>query len=170
MSFEIGSIVLHDIQSLDLEQAYESLGGEAILRAVSGLGLKQATWSKLRVTTSGSGWMPPSLAALDTAAQQTLKCAVPRSIPCSGLTATLPAARRSDSGHTPYGIAILPSGQAVKTAAALVGDVATVTAVSGATAYAVQYYPQLTVWALRPSASGNRGDASHRWELVCEEV
>ena len=90
--------------------------------------------------------------------------------PCSGLTATLPAARRSDSGHTPYGIAILPSGQAVKTAAALVGDVATVTAVSGATAYAVQYYPQLTVWALRPSASGNRGDASHRWELVCEEV
>ena len=84
MSFEIGSIVLHDIQSLDLEQAYEPLGGEAILRAVSGLGLKQATWSKLRETTSGSGWMPPSLAALDTTAQQTLKCAVPRSIPAAG--------------------------------------------------------------------------------------
>lgn len=169
MSLQIGTITLTAIEGLDIEQSYEPIGGETILRAVSGAGLKQQTWTKLRVTTSGQGWLPPALAALDVSASLTLRCIVPRSVPASGLTATLPAARRSDSGFVPYGIATLASGQAVKTAASLAGDVATLTAVSGAVGYRVAYFPEMTVWALRPTHSGNQGDATHRWELICEE-
>ena len=170
MSFEIGGIVLHDLQALDLEQTYEIIGGETILRAVSGAGLKQETWARLKVTTSGAGWLPPGLATLATNAQHLLRCVVPRGIPCAGLEATLPAAHRSDAGYTPYGLAYLAGGQAVRTPAALFGNVATVTPVAGALAYGAIYSPELTVWALRPTVSGQRAEATHRWELICEEV
>lgn len=170
MSLQIGSVVIYDLEALDLDQQYELIGGETIQRAVSGAGLKQMTWSKLRVTTSGSGWLPPALDGLDTSVQMTLRCGIPRANPCVGLVATLPAARRADAGHLPYATAILASGQAVRTAVALVGNTATVTAVAGAVDYRVYYYPELTVWAFRPNISGNRSEATHRWELICEEV
>lgn len=170
MSLQIGAVSLDPIEALDLEQTYEYLGGETIQRAMAGGGLKQMTWSKLRVQTSGQGWLPPGLADLDTSQQMTLRCIVPRAIPCAGLVATLPAARRGDAGYLPYGIATLASGQAVKTPAALVGNVATLAAVAGAVSYRALYYPELTVWAMRPSHSGSRSEATHRWELICEEV
>lgn len=170
MSLQIGGVVIYDLEALDLDQQYELIGGEVIQRTISGAGLKQMTWSKLRVTTSGSGWLPPALALLDVSLQMTLRCAVPRAIPCAGLVATLPAARRGDAGHLPYALAILASGQAVRTPVAIVGNTATVTAVAGAAGYRVYYYPELTVWALRPGGSGSRSEATHRWELVCEEI
>ena len=123
-----------------------------------------------RLYTSGAGWLPPGLATLATNAQHLLRCVVPRGIPCAGLEATLPAAHRSDAGYTPYGLAYLAGGQAVRTPAALFGNVATVTPVAGALAYGAIYYPELTVWALRPTVSGQRAEATHRWELICEEV
>lgn len=169
---KIGSLDIPTLAALDLEQSYEPLGGEAIFRTVSGLGLKQTTWRKTRIVTSGSGWMPAGLETLDTTAQLTLSCIVPRRVPAVFATrqATLPAARRSDAGHTPWGIATRADGGTVLTAVSLAGNIATVTAVSGAVAYDVLYFPQFTVWAGRPTDSGARGDASYRWELVCEEV
>lgn len=169
-TLQIGSLVVSTLEALDLDQTYERIGGESIFRAADGTGIKQASWDKLRVTTSGGGWMPPALSALDVNQTQVLRCVVPRAVPCAGLVATLPAARRSDAGHVPYGIAYLASGEAVKTPASLAGDVATLAAVSGATSYVALYYPELTVWLLRPRTSGNPRDATHRWELVCEEV
>lgn len=170
MSLHIGSVSIEALESLDLDQTYEILGGEAIQRTVGGSGLKQMTWARLRVQTSGQGWLPPGLADLDTSQQMTLRCIVPRAIPCTGLVATLPAARRSDAGYLPYGIATLASDQAVKTSAVLVGNVATLAAVAGAVSYRALYYPELTVWAMRPSHSGSRSEAVHRWELICEEI
>jgi len=172
MTLKIGAVALPLLAALDIDQAYEPIGGEAILRTLSGTGIRQMTWQRSRITTSGSGWLPAGLDTLDTSAQMVLACVIPRGVPAVFATrqATLPAARRSDAGHLPWGIAIMPDGAAVATAAVLAGNVATLTAVAGAVAYQAMYLPQLTVWAMRPTDGGNRGDTSYRWQIVCEEV
>lgn len=168
---KIGSITLPRLSALDLEQTYEILGGESILRTISGTGIKQSTWSKLRTTISGGGWIPPSIAALDASTQQTVSCFVPRAIPCNGSRqATIPAARRSDTGYTPWAIALMSDGRPVDTSVSLVGNVATAAEVVGAVSYQVNYMPEITAWVSRPSESGNRADASYRWEIIVEEV
>ena len=165
---KIGTFELPAYASFDADQRYEPLGGEAILRAVSGRGILQRTWRKTRVITSGSGWVPSGLQSLDFDAQHAVACIVPETIPAVFATrqATLPTTWRADAGHAPYGLAQLPGGQTVEAAATLAGNVATVAAVAGAVAYQVGYYPLLTCWLLRPTRSG----PEPRWELVAEEV
>lgn len=165
---KIGTFELPVYAGLDLTQRYEPLGGEGILRAVSGAGILQRTWRKTRVVTSGGGWVPAGLQALDYDAQHALACIVPETVAAVFATrqATLPAARRSDSGHTPYGLAQMADGTTVETGVTLATNVATVTAVSGAVAYQVGYYPLLTCWLLRPQRSG----PEPAWELIAEEV
>jgi hypothetical protein len=165
---KIGTFELPVYAGLDLTQRYEPIGGEGILRAVSGAGIRQRTWSKTRVVTSGGGWVPAGLQALDYDAQHALACIVPETIAAVFATrqATLPTARRSDSGHTPYGLAQMPDGATVDASVSLAGNVATVDAVSNAVAYQVGYYPLLTCWLLRPQRSG----PEPTWELIAEEV
>lgn len=172
MSFEIGSLVVRPIAGFDLQQSYEQIGPEAILRTVSGRGIKQTTFGKLRVVTGGSGWMPAGLQSLDRTQQHVVKCIQPRTMPANFSTrqATLPAARRSDAGFTPWGYAVLADGSTVTVSAALAGNVATVDAVAGAIAYAVAWLPQITAWINPPMESGDMSDATYRWELVAEEV
>jgi len=172
MSLLIGSMSIPQLAALDIDQQYEPLGGETILRAASGRGIKQMTYQRLKVTTSGAGWLPPGLDDLDYSEQHVLGCVTPKRVPAAFATrqATLPAARRSDSGFTPFGTAILAGGRALSTPVTLAGNVATCDAVSGALEYMVSYYPAPTVWLMRPHESGSQGDASYRWELIAEEV
>lgn len=172
MSLSIGSLSIPLLAALEIDQQYQPIGGETILRAVSGRGIKQMTYQRLRITTSGSGWLPPGLHALDYAAQHVLSCVVPRGLAADFATrqATLPAARRSDSGFTPFATALLAGGRAVSTPVVMAGNVATCDAVAGALAYQIKYYPAPTVWLMRPNESGNQADASYRWELIAEEV
>lgn len=165
---KIGSFELPVYASFDASQRYEPIGGEEILRAVSGRGIPQRTWRKTRVVTSGGGWVPSGLQSLDFDAQHAVACIVPETIPANPITrqATLPATRRADVGHVPYGLAQMPGGQTVAAAVTLAGNVATVDAVAGATAYQVGYYPLLTCWLRRPTRSG----PDNRWELIAEEV
>ncbi len=172
MYLKIGSLVIPTVAAWEIEQAYSAIGGESIFRTVDGTGLKQETWKKLRVVTSGSGWLPDGLDTLATTVQMTLSCIKPRAVPANFSTrqATLPAKRRSDSGHTPWGIALMSDGSPVFTAASMAGNVATLTAVTGAVAYQALYLPEITAWVMRPTDSGTRSDASYRWELVAEEA
>jgi len=170
---KIGSIDIPLLAALDIEQNYEPIGGETVVRTIGGTAVKQMTWQKLRTTISGSGWIPAGLASLDASAQLVIGCVVPRSVPCVFATrqATLPSARRSDSGHIPWGLAILADNTVVTTTASMAGNVATVAAVTGAVAYQALYLPSLTCWLMRrPTDSGNRSDASYRWEITAEEV
>lgn len=172
MILQIGSFVLPLASGLDLQQQYEPLGGDTILRAGTGRGIKQSTWRRLRVRTSGSGWLPAGLEALDLDVQHVMKCIAPRRLLADFATrqATLPADRRSDTGFTPYAVAELSGGRLVDVGMTLVGDVATAASTPGANAYHIHYFPQLTVWLMAPQSSGNAGDASHGWELIAEEV
>ena len=170
---KIGSIDIPLLAALDIEQNYEPIGGETVVRTIGGTAVKQMTWQKLRTTISGSGWIPAGLASLDASAQIVIGCIVPRSVPCVFATrqATLPAARRSASGHIPWGQAIMADGSIITTTASMAGNVATVATVTGAVAYQALYLPSLTCWLMRrPSDSGNRSDASYRWEITAEEA
>ena len=52
---KIGSLAVPNRAALDLDQTYETIGGETLLRTVSGAGIKQETWRRLRTTISGGG-------------------------------------------------------------------------------------------------------------------
>lgn len=166
--FKIGTFELPSYAGFDIAQRYEEMGGEAILRAVSGRGIPQRTWRKTRVVTSANGWVPSGLQALDFNAQHAVACITPETVAADPVTrqATLPTTRRADAGHVPYGLAELAGGQTVLAAATLAGNVATVAAVAGAVRYQVGYYPLLTCWLKRPQRSG----PSPTWELIAEEV
>lgn len=172
MSFEIGSLVIRPVAGFDLQQDYQAIDPENLLRTVSGRAVKQMTYQKLRVTTTGSGWIPAGLQTLDRSAQHVVKCIKPRYVEAVFATrqATLPAARRSDAGHTPWGYAFMADGAAVASPVTLAGNVATVAAVSGAVAYGVGYLPQITAYVMAPAESGDMGSATYRWEIVAEEV
>lgn len=172
MSLEIGTTVIPLLAGMDIDQQYSDIGGETILRACSGRGIKQMTFSRLKVTTSASGWLPAGLEALDYTAQHTVKCVVPRGVAADFATrqATIPAARRSDGDYVPFGTALLAGGQAVDTAVTMATNVATCAAVSGAVAYHVSYFPSFTAWIRRPQTSGSIADATYRWQIEAEEV
>lgn len=166
--FKIGDFELPVYSGFDLSQRYEPFGGEAILRACSGRGIKQMTYTRTRIITSGGGWVPSGLQALDFTAQHAVACIAPETVPADLITreATLPATRRADTGHVPYGLAQLAGGQTVEAGCTVVDDLATVAEVTGAVAYQVGYYPLLTCWVLRPTRSGPEA----AWELIAEEV
>lgn len=164
---KIDGVALPVFAQGDVSQQYEPIGGESLLRAASGRAIKQMTWGKTRIVTSGRGWVPSGLQALDYAAQHQLSCVEPLTVSASLATrqATLPSARRNDAGHVPYGLAELPSGQSVQTPVSMLANVATATAVPGAVAYQIGYYPTYTVYLIRPKIGAGMG-----WELIAEEV
>lgn len=114
---------------------------------------------------------PPGLDAIDYTQQQTIACIVPRSVNADiNREAILPAARRADTGYLPFGWAFMPDGQRQETAAVMIGNTATLDAVTNAIGYQAAYYPLITCWLQRPTESATRSDASYRWELIAEEV
>lgn len=165
---KIGGFELPAYASFDLTQRYEPIGGETILRAISGRGILQRTWRRTRVVTSGSGWVPSGIQSLDFDTQHEIACIAPETVPADFVTRQvgLSGIWRNDAGHVPYGLAQLPSGQTVAAGVTMNGEVATVGAVADAVAYHVGFYPVLTCWLLRPTRSG----PDHSWELVAEEV
>jgi hypothetical protein len=166
-AFELGGVVVPMHAALGLQQRIESAGGSASFRLARGALIKQTVWDKLRVTLTGEGWCPVGLGGLDYSQSMTLKCGLPESI-TGGAVVTLPAARRTDTGFLPFARAHTPTGWQ-QTAVSIAGNVATCTAVSGAVAYSVWYYPQLTVFANPPSVEFDGAGAAVAWEIVCEE-
>jgi len=167
----IGTIEIPLRSALDCETAYEWIGGETILRTISGAGIRQETWKRLRATVTGSGWLPPGLAAVDTTQQHVVAFAAVVAVTCNGSRqATLPAGRRSDSGHEPYAVALFADGSQLPTPVAILANVATADAVSRAVGYQVLYYPQITAWVSRSPLSQDHAGASWRWDLIIEEV
>jgi len=168
---KIGSVEIPARSSLDIDQTYEPLGGETILRTLSGAGIKQATWQRTRTVISGGGWIPPGLTHLDYTTQQSVACIVPRALICNGSRmATLPAARRADTGYEPWAWALMPDGSTINADLTLVGSLATAAVVSGAQGYQILYYPQITAWISRPDIAGSRATAGYQWQIVAEQV
>lgn len=151
-----------------LQQSYQPIGGSSLLRMQSGKGIKQTHWQKLSTTIQGDGWLPPGLMDLDYSQPLLLSCIAPRSVVGIGTALPLPAARRSDAGYTPQGLALV-GRQWVATAVSMSGDTANLTPVSGASRYQALYYPELTVYADEPQEEMDVTGAAHRWSLTAEE-
>ena len=170
-SFELGGIVGPLRAALAYDQQIEPIGASSVRRFVDGSAVKQTVWGgKLRISLSGDGWAPLGLHDLDYTAPLTLKCGTPEAIRAQVPAITLPATRRSDTGYAPFGRAHLANGSEVETPVALVGNVATCTAVAGAIGYAVWYWPQITGFAEPPTRTSSAARAEFSWQIVVEEA
>jgi hypothetical protein len=167
-TLEIGGLVVTVQAAGEIEQSFDDIGGSAIIRMLDGTGIKQSHWRKLRTRITGSGQVPPGLAGLNYDDELLLKSCGARSIQAATNVITVPAARRTDAGYEPRGYAIV-NGMYAFTPLALVGDVATLTAVSGAQGYGVKYWPQLTVLA-EFSESNQETRSIWSWQIEAEEV
>jgi hypothetical protein len=154
-------------------QDYEEIAAIAGLRMSDGSLIIQRAWPasgnyKLRTTISGGGSLPAPLDGLDRGSAHEISCAESRAIGSASNIITLPTGRRSDTGHTPQGYALV-SGELVSTPLTIGGNVATLTTVAGAQHYQVRYWPKFSGMITHRS-SGNPWQAAKRWTLVVEEV
>jgi len=163
----IGGIRIAFDSAYELTQTYDNLGGVALHRMLDGTGVQQVHWRKLATTITGSGKLPDGLAALNFDSSITILCMAPLGISTVSNVITLPAARRTD--WAPVGYAIV-GGRLVRSAVSVSTNTATVTTVSGATAYQVLYWPSLTVLASPPERQFNGRGTVAGWTLRAEEV
>ena len=182
MWFELGGIKVAPQGALTFAQSYAAEEGSSVLRMMSGAAVKQFGWSKTTVTTSGTGRYPPGLDSLDYSQPMTMKCSQPREVTSSSNVITLPAARRTDAGFVPVAFALVtPAGGDAMldprwqpADVSLASNIATITPVSGALQYQVWYWPQITVFATRPTSdwSGQPAGSGHAysWTLEAREV
>lgn len=169
-TLEIGSVVVPPQARLEFSQTYTELNGQTFRRTADGSGVLRSVWSgKLRTTIAGKGWIPSSFDNLTAGASLTLKCAMPRSVSGATTTITLPAARRSDSGHTPVGFALLGEEQVESAITDITDNVATLTTVTGATGYRVLYLPQLSV-VLTSVTTKALSEGVFDWQVEAEEL
>jgi len=159
---------VHLYEALEYTQTYEKFGGSVLHRMLSGKGIKQTNWAKLRTALSGNGGMPLGFSALNYAGVLTLKCGTQRAISQATNVIVIPAARRTDTGYEPVAFKCV-DGFWVEAAMSLSGNTATITADGAATAYMAQYYPQLSVLMDDPNESYNWGEASSSWSITAEE-
>lgn len=175
-TFEIGTLVLPTLSThVSLDQEYEDLTVSTFRRTADNSGVLRATGDvKLRTLIKGEGWVP-ALDNLDAGSTHVIKCAMHRAANSATTSVTLPASRRSDTGHQPLAYGVVGDELVATTitneAAILAGtaDVATLSAVSGASAYVVHYWPQITGVILANSGQG-RASAAFSWSLEIEEV
>ncbi|MDP2431258.1 MAG: hypothetical protein Q8O33_04450 [Pseudomonadota bacterium] len=126
----------------DHNQSYddEAAGGTATLTLADGSQITQTRYRKLTTTLAASGWVPPGLPTLVPGAPVVLSCVGRLAVGGASRVITLPAARRGDA---PLIGQATVAGRMVATAVeSVVGHVATLAAVPGASSYAALYYPE----------------------------
>lgn len=164
----IGGIVVPHLGALQITQEYRPIESVARRRMGSGRLFQQTHWRKLATTINiPLAWIPPALVSVDWDANIQIACVAPRTAQSVANAITLPAARRSDAPIDGFAVV---GNQLVATPLNLVGDVATLTAVAGATAYRVNYYPLLTCYASPPEEQLDAAGAVYGWRLEAEEI
>lgn len=167
----IAGITIQRLATLTVQQEYFDIAPVTLQRLGDGTGLPQSHgWSKLGTSISCSGWMPAGMDGVDwkSPAGVTIACIKPLSINSPSNVITIPAGRRTD--HPPRGFACVGMDM-VSSPVALVGNVATITTVAGATSYQVDWLPLLTFFAaagLRKSYDSNGNE--YGWTLDAEQL
>ena len=170
MNFILGGITVHLVAASEFTQGYQRVGGgRARSRRQNGTLKTSQHWTKIATELSGSGNVPFGLSDLDYSQNMTLSCGGPRSITSISNIIAIPAARRSDAGHTPFGFAIFDS-YAVATPVSMAANTATLTPVAGALSYTVSYFPELIVAVEEPAESLNRSSGVWSWSISAEEA
>lgn len=169
-TLEFGGIVIPTEAVPEFDQRYEDLAGQTFRRTADGSGILRSGWQgKISTRITGRGWVPGGLETLALNTTHTIKCAMPRAVSSATVSVTLPAARRTDSGHTPIGFALVGDSLVSTAITGIASNVATLTAVSGASGYRVHYWPQITAVITANENTGNH-QAEFRWSIEAEEV
>jgi len=146
-SAELGGVPIPILARLPSRQTFDSMTTETIHLMGDGSSEKQVlsgSIGKLRTTIGGDGPIPPGLDGLDYTGPLLLKSAASRDITSTLNVIDIPSARRSDAGYVPWGRAFV-NDQPISTPVAMDVDEATLTPVTGASAYQVLWYPQFNV-------------------------
>lgn len=170
--FEIGGVQVLLRANFDFSQDYEPVGTYADRRRYDGssLRLNSVLPSKIKTTLRGRGWQPHGLDGIDYSQAVLMKCGAPKSIASASNVIILPAGRRSDVGYEPYGYAVV-NGERVSTGFdSVVTDTYTLTVVGGATAYELEYFPEIMVHASLNRTTGDVSKAEASWTINAEEV
>jgi hypothetical protein len=169
-TFILGGLSLPFESHLDLNQDYDEERASTITRHCDGSARKQTAWrGKIKTKISGRGWIPPGFGLLDFSAPLEMACIALRAVTAAGNVITIPAARRNDQGFEPFAYATVNGGK-VDAALSLVGNVATVGAVSGAAFYTVCYYPKIQVYASDPTQRHDAIGDLYYWDFEAREV
>lgn len=164
---KIGTIELSDPAAFDLTVTHSPIQSKSILRTKNGTGIIASHWKKRGISITGSGWIPEGLADIDEDAVVDIHTIDWQSIADTSPIITLPGVFRLDD-FAPQGIAIV-NGEAVNTAVSLAGAVATLTSVSGATQYHVNYCPIITSLIASIDRSFNAETNTWTWTLEAEQ-
>jgi hypothetical protein len=157
----IGGIVVPRRASLKISQDYQPFGSASLLRMGDGSGLIQSSdWQKVRTTINFTGWSPTGLDGINwrDPAGVTIACITPLSMISESHVITIPGTIRAD--HYVLGYAMLGSSE-IETTVEMVGNVATLNEVEGATAYKVRWLPVLTCFCdggIRPSYTSDANE------------
>lgn len=169
-TLEFGSILIPTEAVPEFDQRYEDLAGQTFRRTADGSGILRSGWQgKIATRISGRGWVPAGIGAAAAGSTHVIKCAIPREASSATTSVTLPAARRTDTGHTPIGFALVGDRLVSTAITGITSNVATLTAVSGATGYRVHYWPQITAVVTANECTGSH-QAEYRWAIEAEEV
>ena len=144
---------------LNYTQDFETIGGSSLVRMMSGKGLKQTNWQKLKVSISGNGGFPFGFGSLDYTKKITVKCGAPRALVKATNTFTLPPNRRTDVNYEPYVLKLSDGVWIPETAAGI------------ATAYKLLYWPELVCFMEPPQESLSwEGSPPTSWSITAEEA
>lgn len=172
-SFEISGISIPMMGgSIFSRHGYQPVLSKTDLRMANATTRRQVysgTQKKISITLSSSGMpAPPGISELDLTAVHTVKCGIQRSVGSISNAITLPINRRTDVGYEPLGWAIV-NGYRESVSINIVGDVATLGVVAGATGYAVDYFPEISAF-VDFKENADSGEATFSWDLTCTEV
>lgn len=167
----IGALELPVLVAFGLGETEQEIGGYNFHRMHNGALRSQEHWSKFRIGLSAEGLSAEGLAGIDRGAQFTFKGSAPRSIFSATEAITVPAGRRTDGSYTPRAYTWRGGKRTPGSIASTVGNVITVTTVSGTELYEVEFFRQLTMLLVeRPVRELDSRGHLLRWRLTAEEV
>jgi hypothetical protein len=175
-TLEIGTLVMPDLAVAELSQTYTPLRARTVSRFANGSAVVREAWAgKLATDLQGGGPIPSGLLGLDFSAAMTLKCVAEYAIgpQASNVFAGVTANRRSDTGAAPYGRALV-NGAWVLTPVTWgsggTANQATLTVVSGASAYQLIIYPSFSAIVDPPTQEWDWNTGDYTWSLHAEEA
>ncbi|MDO9625136.1 MAG: hypothetical protein Q7J46_14230 [Pseudomonas sp.] len=151
-----------------IRQRYEPFGGSSELRMADGTGFKQTHWRKTRIVCSGSGPLDPGLEQLDYSRPLELWCVKPLGMSGAALAFELPPASKRRPDVAPWAWAQVGDGW-VDTPLSMVGDIATVVAVLGASSYRVSWLPRFEVLTDGVISDFDESRGLYDWSLEARE-
>lgn len=149
------------------QQYADVQGGGYRTRMRSGALRVQRRWRKLAVTFSGTGVVPLALEGISPDQPVVVRCSASRGVTGAGRVLTMPAARRTDVdliGQAQVGDEVVRTD-----VESVVGNVATLAAVAGASAYRCLYWPEITAY-LTVETDVRFDTGEHGWQVMAEEA